>query len=139
MSESRPGHEWIDHTSEVTLRAYASSLPELIGEVTRAFLELVPEAIRDPERDVEHELEVEASDPAAMLVDWINELVFLAEGECWLPAGPEVEVEEGSRLLVRCGEVPLSSPFVLVKAATLHNVRVQKTRGGIEAEVTLDI
>ena len=139
MSENRQGHEWIDHTSEVTLRAYAAAMPDLIVEVTRAFLELVPEAIRDPQRDAVHELEVRASDPAAMLVDWINELVFLAESECWLPAAPEVEVEEGSWLRVRCREVPLSSPFVLVKAATLHNVRVQETRGGIEAEVTLDI
>lgn len=139
MSAASPGHEWVDHTSEMTLLVRAASLTELLAEATRAFLDLVPEDIRGPVRDERLELEIDAGDEAALLVDWLNELVYLAEAECWLPIDVDSISGAGPGVRVGCGAMALTAPFVLVKAATLYNARVREIPDGLEAEVTLDV
>lgn len=115
------------------------------------------------------EFVLEGPDPGSMLVQWLNELAFLGETEAWLPTvveslealdgdvagegggarrGPPQEGEgsgaatgtaQAPRHRVRARGVRLTHPFVLVKAATLHNLVYREGPDGIEAEVTLDI
>jgi SHS2 domain-containing protein len=47
--------------------------------------------------------------------------------------------ERDDALRVRARGVALQGPFVLVKAATLHNAVVREAEGALEAEVTLDV
>jgi SHS2 domain-containing protein len=52
----------------------------------------------------------------------------------------DVEVAENdSGLAISARGVSLVAPFVLVKAATLHNARVREGDDGLEGEVTLDV
>ncbi|MEX2473436.1 MAG: archease [Gemmatimonadota bacterium] len=142
------GHEFLDHTSEIVVRLHAPSFPELLAEASRAFAALVPaDAERRDAPDV-RELTLEGADPAAMLVDWMNELVFLAESECWIPTEISAREErdagtspssELSVVRVRARGQILQQPFVFVKAATLHGVDVRGSPERIEAEVTLDV
>jgi SHS2 domain-containing protein len=138
------GHTWLDHTSEISVRLHAPSFPGLIAEGARAFSELVPEHLGSVEAPEWREFTLEGGDRAGSLVDWLNELVFQAEVERWVPA--ELSVREGPREAGRDGIVhvrargrTLERPFVLVKAATLHGVQLRSTPRGLEAEVTLDI
>ena len=137
-SETR-GHEHVEHTSEMTLRVRGPSFEALIEEATRAFVELVPERIRGPITTEARDFRLDAPDRAALLVDWLNELVYLGEAEAWLPAQVDVEAADEGGVLVRATPMRLTEPFVLVKAATLHGAVVRKTERGLEAEVTLDI
>jgi len=132
-------HELVDHTSEVTLRIRARDYGGVIAEATAAFAELVPESLRGHRDERAREFELRARDRVAALVQWLNDIVYLCEAEAWLPTEVEVEVEPDGGLLIRAlGEV-LRAPFVLVKAATLHEAFVRESEGGLEAEVTLDI
>lgn len=148
------GHEFLDHTSEIVVRLHAGSFPELIAEAGWAFASLVPADAERHDVPAARELTLEGSDPAAMLVDWMNELVFLAEAERWIPSeisvqeetdgatGPDSATDRGSStsvVRVRARGRILEQPFVLVKAATLHGVEVRRGPDGIEAEVTLDV
>lgn len=133
------GHELVDHTSEITLRVWAPDFPALIAEATRAFAALVPaEIARTPSREL-REAHLAAADRAARLVEWLNELVYLAEAELWLGLDATAEPESAGGLRVRVAGVGLSEPFVQVKAATLHGARVEETAEGLTAEVTLDV
>lgn len=133
------GFELVDHTSEVTLRLHAPSFAGVVVQATLAFLSLVPEASRGPVEERGDDLELDASDRAATLVEWLNELVFRGEAEGWLPVEPTVEAVGDSGIRVRAKRLELSEPFVLVKAATLHGAAVRESERGLEAEVTLDI
>lgn len=152
--ERSSGHQFLDHTSEIVVRLHAASFPELIAEAARAFAGLVPADAVGRDAPDARELTLEGSDPAAMLVDWMNELVFLAEAERWIPSeisvmeerdgttGPDSATDGGSPtsvVRVRARGRILEQPFVFVKAATLHGVEVRRGPNGIEADVTLDV
>jgi SHS2 domain-containing protein len=139
VEQGRSGHEQVDHTSELTLRVRAPTFAQLVEEATRAFAGLVPGRIRGEPSDTEREFRLDAPDRVALLVDWLNELVYLAEAERWIPSDVRAESPDDTILRVRAPGTRLIEPFVLVKAATLHGAAVRETAGGLEAEVTLDI
>jgi len=138
------GHTWLDHTSEISVRLHAPSFPELLAEGARAFSELVPEHIGSADAPEWREFTLEGDDRAGTLVDWLNELVFQAEVERWVPSELSVREEPHGAgrdgiIHVRARGRTLERPFVLVKAATLHGAELRSTPRGLEAEVTLDI
>lgn len=140
MTDQRQGRfEILDHTSEVTLRLRAPDFTGLIAQATAGFLSFVPEGSRGEVGEGTETFEVDAGDRAATVVEWINELVFHAEAESWLPVEPTVEEIGGSGVRVTARKLPLSKPFVLVKAATLHDAEIRDSEGSLEIEVTLDI
>jgi SHS2 domain-containing protein len=140
LDGEQAGHELVDHTSEVTLRLWAPTFPALVAEATRAFADLVPPDRRGTDDGGSwRELSVEARDRAAALVGWLNEIIYLCEAEQWLPVDADVTEREGGELRVRARGVRLEMPFVLVKAATLHDATVREGDRGVEGEVTLDV
>jgi SHS2 domain-containing protein len=164
-------HQILDHTSEMILRLTAPDFRGLLEEAAAAFRELIPGGASsavapggdDP--DGWRETTLHGTDRGTLLVEWLNELAFLAESEPWLPTMVEsVEAVDGDaaeeqgdtrerparegevpgalkapRMVVRSRGTRLARPFVLVKAATLHNLIYLEGPDGIEAEVTLDI
>lgn len=132
-------HEFVDHTSEVTLRLRAPSFPSLVAEATRAFGELVPRSTLGAPKKEAHEFVVRGADRAASLVEWLNELVYLCEVPQWLPVDVEVEAEGEAGVRIQARGVELTRPFVSVKAATLHDARIREDFHGLEGEVTLDV
>jgi len=136
---SPASHELVDHTSEVTLRIRARDYRALITEATAAFVEFVPESLRGRADPQSREFALPAHDRVAALVQWLNDIVYLCEAEAWLPTEVEVDIEHDGDLRIRAKGEILRAPFVLVKAATLHQAFVRDREGGLEAEVTLDI
>ena len=144
MASPLTEHDWLDHTAEVTMRVRAPSFQGLLAEAARAFAELVPDHLGGVEEPGWRDFVLEAADPSAQLVDWLNELVFLAEVERWVPTRIEAEGRPPSAgdgpIRLRARGRRLHRPFVLVKAATLHGAELRRTNNGrIEAEVTLDV
>lgn len=144
MGTSASGHVFLDHTSEIVVRLHAPSFAVLVEEAGRAFADLVPAYLAGQASPDVREFTLEGRDAAATLVNWMNELVFLAEVERWVPSELSARVDEnttepGRALRIQARGRVLERPFVLVKAATLHGVELRSGRDGIEAEVTLDV
>lgn len=132
-------HQLAEHVGEVRLVVRAASLGELLSEAGRAVAGLELGAAGGTAGGEWRPLEVSAPDREALLVEWLNELVFRAESERWVPAEfePERVTATRARLLVRGVTVPRAPG--LVKAATYHGVAVREMPGGLEAEVVLDV
>lgn len=132
-------HTFVDHTAEVGLHARASSLPGLFAEVGRGLSELLLRGAPAPPSDSWRLLEVHSRDREALLVDWCNELIYLAEADSFVALEFEVAelTDTHARIRARGARVvPLPGQ---VKAATFHGLKVTKTQRGIEAEVILDV
>jgi SHS2 domain-containing protein len=133
-----PGHRFLEHTGEVRLQVRAASLAGLLAEAGRALAELQlpgggqPAAAWRP-------VEVRSTDRAALLVDWLNELIYRAEVNREVATEFAVEEAMETRLRARVRGVAVEQPPALVKAATLHRARVELIPGGVEAEVVLDV
>ena len=134
-----PSHELIDHPSEVQLRLRAGSLGDLLAEAGRALAELQLRGVERPARAAPKRLELAAPDRERLLADWLNELIFLAETERWVATGFEIERADVRSVSARATGVEIPRVRGLVKAATLHGLRVRDVDGGLEGEVILDV
>jgi SHS2 domain-containing protein len=132
-------HEIIDHASEVRLRIRAASLAELLAEAGRALAELQLGESRGAPTPKWRDIEVSAPDRAALLAEWLNELIFLGEAEAWVPVQFEVERAADTSARIRASGMWLERAPGLVKAATLHGLRVDEIAGGLEGQVILDV
>lgn len=138
MSEER-WHRWVDHTAEVQLQVGAESLAGLAVEAGRA-LGLFLLRGRAPEPAGEpRTIGVLSVDREALLVDWLNEILFLAEVERWVAVDFEVIETSSQHLKASVRGVPVDEPPALVKAATFHGLAVEETDGGFQAEVIFDV
>jgi SHS2 domain-containing protein len=131
--------ELLSHTAEVKLRVRAPSFGSLASEAGRALGALELGTARSSGLGPWREFEVHASDREALLVDWLNELIYRAETERWVPM--EVKVRSGSdtALAMRARGVIAEETPARVKAATFHGLKIAAVPGGLEAEIVFDV
>ena len=128
-------HRFVEHTGEVELEIEASTEKGIFAEAVSAFGELVRGGRGDAAR---HEIEVLAGDRALLLAELVNELVFLAEVERFVPERVGVLELSDGRLRATLEGVR-SRPSHLVKAATLNRVKLERTDDGWHARLVLDV
>lgn len=131
--------EVLEHTADVRLHVAGPTLGALLGEGGRALAQIelgraAPAATGDWRT-----IDVRSTDRDALLVDWLNELVYLAETEHWVATEFEIETATAKALRVRARGVLLHAAPTRVKAATFHGLRIAEKPDGLEAEVILDV
>lgn len=72
--------ELIDHTADIGFRAYGKDLKEAFENAAKGMFSLVVDLEKVSPRQ-EFDVEVEAEDREALLVEWLNELIYLFEVE----------------------------------------------------------
>lgn len=134
------GFELLEHTADVGVRARGATLEEAFEQATLGLAEVL--GARRPDRGDTVAVEVTAGDPGALLVDWLNEVLWLHEtrGHAAI-AAVRVEGVGGDRA---AGSVTFSSTGppadgTFVKAVTYHRLRVGRDADGWLAEVYLDV
>ena len=140
------GFELLEHTADVGIRARGPTLEEAFEQATLGLAE-VQGALAPGREGVlglgeRVAVQVSAPDPGALLVDWLNEVLWLAETRQAAVAGVRVErvaaaVASGSVVLDSGGPAPDGT---FVKAVTYHRLRVEPDpEGGWLVEVYLDV
>ena len=130
-------HTLEEHTGELKLRIEAPTLAELFAEAGRALAETMGPANDGPL--VAKRIEIEASDREALLVDWLNELVFLSEVEKAIFRELRVELPSDRRLEAFASGVKVERLRNPVKAATYHGLSVSERKDGFVATVVVDV
>ena len=131
--------ELLSHTAEVRLRVRAPSLGALAAEAGRA-LGTLQLGTRTPIASGPwRNLEIRAPDREALLVEWLNELIYIAETERWVGVEFEVRASGDTMLSMRGRGMVVDQPPSRVKAATFHGLRITTTPAGLEADVVLDV
>jgi SHS2 domain-containing protein len=131
-------YRFVEHTAELEVELQAASPEGVLMEALRAFAELVGQGDGElVERLVERPVDVSAPDLPALLAAWLDELVYLADTEQLVPEDATLTVT-GKRLTgilrARSGE-----PRPLVKAVTLHRLRLRSEADGWHGRVVLDV
>ncbi len=132
-------HRFLDHTSEITLHVGAADWSGLLAEAGRGLAELLLRGAASTPDGEWRSLEVTSHDRESLLVDWLNEIVFIAETSLWVPLEIEIEDVSKNHLKARARGVAVEVPPSLVKAATFHDLHVRDLPEGLDVEVILDI
>jgi SHS2 domain-containing protein len=135
-----------DHTADVGFELEAPTLEVLFEEALRALLMTIFE--RPPEKgESEHSVRLSAPDLETLLVRWINELVFLIQGDGFVPVhsglGIEVSGEEDFSLEASLTGAPLDLEGHgwqgEIKSATFHGLDVRQDGKDWRTRVILDV
>jgi SHS2 domain-containing protein len=134
-----PSHERRDHTSEIELHVRAGSLGDLLAEAGRALAEVELTSANCVPGGPARTIRVSSSDREALLVAWLNELIFLADIDRWVAMDFSIDLADETEVRARASGVTLQWAPSRVKAATFHGLRVEDVPGGLEADVILDV
>src|SRR5438067_11516112 len=119
-------HEWRSHTAEIELAIEADSEEGVFAEAAVAFGELV--ALSSDGESVQQDVTIDAVDREAGLVQWFEELIFLADTESFVPHSAEsVRVDGNTVTATLNGRRAALDP--VVKAATYHGLRFAHDNG----------
>ena len=129
--------EEIEHTADLAFRAYGRDPAELFANAARGMFAL--QGVGTPAPGGERRVEVEGVDRESLLVNWLNELLYLQErhGEVYSEFDIEEISETGLRARVRGGAQ--AEARRRIKAVTFHDLEVKRTPQGWQATLVLDV
>jgi SHS2 domain-containing protein len=125
----------MEHPAELALEIEAPSEAVVFSEALAAYAELLGDARG---RAVTRRIELTETDRAALLAEWLDELVYLSEVEQFVPERvTSLELDgAGLQATVRGRR---GSPRPLVKAVTRHRLELRPEDDGWFARVVLDV
>ena len=133
--------EVIDHTADVGIVAYGKDLKEAFANAAFGMFSLIAnlEKVRG---SISREIDVQSTDQEALLVDWLNELLYLFDVEHIIFKRFEITALSQKKLKAKVyGEKIDTSRHQLktaVKAATYHMLKIEKNKG-VRVQFILDI
>jgi SHS2 domain-containing protein len=134
--QHEPTHRFVEHVGEVEVELSASSDSGIFAAALDAFAELLlPDGRGEP---VLQEIELEGGDRTLLLVDWLNELLFLAEVEQFVPLRIlSIELSGGRLRATVAGRRGTVRP--LVKGIALNGLRFEREGGVWHGRVVFDV
>lgn len=129
-------YRWVEHTGELEVALEASTERGLFEAGFEAMRELL--AGHEEPEGFDVAVELAGEDRAALLADWLGELAFLAETRGLVPERLTGLELDDRHLRATVGGWQGDPPH-LVKAATYHRLRLERTDGLWQATVVLDV
>lgn len=135
-------YETIEHTADIGIRAYGDSRRELFESAAGGMFAMMadPETVKP---DVEFTVRAEAADGVSLLVEWLNELLYVFDSKGVLLKRFEiVELGETDLRARVFGEAIDRSRHALetdIKAATYHMLDVTESGGRWSAQIIFDV
>jgi SHS2 domain-containing protein len=140
--EVKRAFEIIDHVADVGIVAYGTDVEELFSNAALALFSLItePESI---EEKLHLDLAVSSEGRDRLLVEWLNELIYLFDAERILFNRFDIKRLTHNELKATCygeGFDPMKHKIKIgVKAATYHMLKLDKNGDGCKAQIILDI
>jgi len=135
--------EILDHTADVGIRVWASSLGELLVLAAQAMMQLV---VDETPQDcgVSYTVEISGDDQEQLLVNWLSELNYLLQTERFLFADCQEATLTANRFCSQVvgerlhpGQKHLRSE---IKAVTYHQIQIRCNAEGVwQAQVYFDV
>ncbi|MBI4484261.1 MAG: archease [Acidobacteria bacterium] len=134
--------EYLEHTADVAVRIYGKDLAELFAHAAQALFSVITnlESVRTQE---ERAIEAQGEDRAALLHNFLDELLFRFDSEGFIARDVTVHrLDEGFVQATARGEKldRQRHEFLTdIKAVTYHELKVERMDDGWEAHVIFDL
>lgn len=139
---ARAGYDYFDVVADVGVTAWGPTLAEAFAQAGLGVFALVVDPGTVEAREP-REVRAQGESPEALLVNWLNECLYVHDIEGFVVRRVEFLVFEEQRAHALLWGEPLDPARhrvgTLVKAATFHELQVRQAEGGWEIRVILDI
>ena len=134
--------EVIDHTADIGIVAYGADIKQVFANAALGLFNLMAD-LDGFKENVRREVELSAEDVEILLVEWLNELIYIFDVEHIIFKKFEIEKLTSTEIKARCfGEKIKPRKRKLkreIKAATYHMLKINKEDGGYKVQVIFDI
>jgi SHS2 domain-containing protein len=134
--------EIIDHTADIGIAAFGDTFPELFANAALGMFSLMIESGKLTE-DKQHKINLSSTDRETLLVDWLNELLFVYYDKYLVCKRFNFDKLSDTNLKATCccAKINPTKQHILreIKAATHHMLSIDKIDNGYKAQVIFDI
>ena len=135
-------YELLEHTADIGIRVRANNVNELFKNTASAMFQVIAEP-KGSTTQVAEEISItlNAENIEQLFVNWLNELLSLSATKELIFTSFKVILLENNRLeTVACG-APMGDFRIKaeIKAATYHELKLERTASGWIAEVIFDV
>lgn len=135
-------YEFIEHTADIAIRVRAPDLAALFKTAASAMFEIASE--KTPSKDkLSHKINInqKAGTLEELLVNWLNELLSLSAVEGLIFEEFQINtIDEGQIQAIALGrDIKNFRMNTEIKAATYHELKIEKTASGWLAEIIFDV
>jgi SHS2 domain-containing protein len=134
--------EYLDHTGDMGIRVFGKTLPDLFHHAAEALFHVItdPETIQPKET---RKITLQANDLEELLIDWLNEFIYLFETQGLLFRDFQVHALDERSLQASARGEPydeIRHPIqTTVKSATHHQLHIRREKGLWKAQIILDL
>jgi SHS2 domain-containing protein len=135
-------YELIEHTADIGIRIFGSRKEDIFINAAYAMFDIMVES-KAIDFKLKHSLTIKAADTEELLICFLNELIYLFVSKEFLPA--KFKIVEMDR---QCLSVEVSGERfnpkrhklkTEIKAATYHNLKIEKNTAGYQTEIIFDV
>jgi SHS2 domain-containing protein len=135
-------YKFIDHTGDLGIQVFGENLPELFRHAGEAFFHIITER-KKVRKSMSRKITVNADGLEDLLVNWLNEFVFLFDTEMLLFRDFDIPSLNEHHLEATVHGEPYDEkrhPIkTTVKGATYHQLEIYKEKDIWKAQVIFDV
>jgi SHS2 domain-containing protein len=130
-------YEELDHTADWSFRAFGRDLCELYENAAYALSAL--QGVLDIQPTLSRSIHVEAIDREALMVNWLAEILYLQETKHEAYQEFQVTRLTDTTLDAELDGAPAPLETKFVKAVTYHELKIEQTASGWQAQLVVDV
>lgn len=142
MGRPAEGFDYFEVAADVGVEAWGPDAKAAFRQCALGVFNLMVGPAEVEEREA-REVQAEGEGLEALLVNWINELLYLHDTEGFLLRRVEIPALDASRLASILYGEPFDPgrhrPGLLVKAATYHQLSLTEEAGGVRLRLIVDV
>lgn len=130
-------YEELDHTADWAFRAFGTDLKQLFQNAAYAMFAL--EGALDAQSTLTREVHASGLDREALLVSWLNELLYLQETKHETYQKFEITNFSDTELDATINGAEAQPAGKYIKAVTYHDLKIVQTEKGWQATIVVDV
>ncbi len=134
--------EVIDHTADIGIIVYGADLKQVFTNAALGLFNLMAD-LDGLKEDIKREVEVKAAEVEVLLVEWLNELIYISDVEHVLFKRFDINELDNTRVRAICfGEKMKPGQHRLkreIKAATYHMLQLKKDGSRYKVQIIFDV
>ncbi len=135
-------YEQFPHTADIGVRIYGKDLKELFENAAFAMFDIIAD-LEGLEVEVKEEIECQAENQEELLIAWLDELLYNFYTKQIIFFKFDIKELTNTKIRAKAlGRLVGSNRNRLkteIKAATYHNLKIEKTAEGHKVEIVFDV